>query len=174
LTTIDGNPAIFAQMHEGFRITQELNSLRTTDMAVVRQKFSELTGIVVDDSFVLWLPFYTNYGCNMRFGRHVFINFCCYFLDIGGITIGDDVMIAPKVNLVTGGHPLAPSERGHGITCEPIVIGNNVWLGTAVTVLAGVTIGDNSVVGAGSVVTHDVEPNSLVAGNPARTVRSLA
>jgi acetyltransferase-like isoleucine patch superfamily enzyme len=155
------------------KVTAELNSIVSGDYAEVRAAFGRLTGIKVDDTFRLMLPFYTNYGCNMSFGRNVFINYCCYFYDIGGITIEDDVMIGPRVNLVTGGHPLEPAERAHALTYEPITIRKNVWIGAAATIIAGVTVGENSVVAAGAVVAKDVEPNCLVAGVPARVVKRL-
>jgi acetyltransferase-like isoleucine patch superfamily enzyme len=94
-------------------------------------------------------------------------------MDMGGLTIGDDVMIGPKVTLVTSGHPVAPAERFKGVVMKPIVIGNNVWIGAAATVLPGVTIGDGAVVAAGAVVSRDVPPNTMAAGVPARVVKRL-
>jgi len=84
------------------------------------------------------------------------------------------VMIGPNVSLITSSHPIAPSQRREAVIAKPIVIGKNVWIAAGATVVGGVTIGDNSVVAAGSVVTKDVPPDSLVAGNPARLVRSIA
>jgi acetyltransferase-like isoleucine patch superfamily enzyme len=89
------------------------------------------------------------------------------------VTIGDGVMIGPNVNLITAGHPLAPSERREFVETKPIVIAQNVWIAAAATILGGVTIGANSVVGAGAVVTKDVPANSFVAGNPATVIRAL-
>ncbi|MEN5115528.1 DapH/DapD/GlmU-related protein [Brevundimonas diminuta] len=93
--------------------------------------------------------------------------------DLGGLDIADDVMIGPNVSLITSGHPIAPSQRRAGVTASPIVIERNVWIAANVTVIGGVTIGENSVVAAGSVVTKDVPANTLVGGNPAKVIRSI-
>lgn len=93
---------------------------------------------------------------------------------MGGVEIGDRVMIGPNVNIITAGHPLDPSQRFAYIEAKPIRIGRNVWIATAATILGGVSVGDNSVVGAGAVVTMDIPANSFVAGVPAKVVRSLA
>lgn len=154
-------------------LTAELNSIITSDYNVIRVAFEKLTGKSLDQSFRLIPPFYTNYGRNMDIGKNVFINYECSFNDLGGITIEDDVMIAPRVSLVTAGHPLDPAERKHGITYKPIKIGKNVWIGTAAIILAGVTVGENSIVAAGAVVTKDVKPNCMVAGVPAKVMKEL-
>lgn len=83
-------------------------------------------------------------------------------------------MIGPNVSLITSGHPIAPSQRRVGVTAKPIVIARNVWIAAGATIIGGVTVGENSVVAAGSVVTRDVPPNSLVGGNPAKVIRSIA
>jgi acetyltransferase-like isoleucine patch superfamily enzyme len=155
------------------RFTAELNKLSYDDVAKVRALFSELTGRAVDDTFILIPPFYSAYGLDIRVGRKVFINQCCTLYDMGGVDIGDRVMIGPNVNIITTGHPLEPSKRFDYIEAKPIVIEKNVWIAAGVTIIGGVTVGENSVVGAGSVVTKDVPANSFVAGNPARVVRSL-
>jgi acetyltransferase-like isoleucine patch superfamily enzyme len=106
-------------------------------------------------------------------GHKVFINQCCTIYDMGGVDIGDLVMIGPNVNIITAGHPVEPSQRRAYIEAKPIVIEKNVWIATAVTILGGVTVGENSVIGAGAVVTKDVPANSFVAGVPAKVIRSL-
>jgi acetyltransferase-like isoleucine patch superfamily enzyme len=105
--------------------------------------------------------------------RNVFINQNCTMYDLGGIDIADDVMIGPNVSLITSGHPLEPAQRRTGVTAKPIVIESGVWIAAGATVIGGVTVGKNSVVAAGSVVTKDVAPNTLVGGNPARVIRSI-
>ena len=92
----------------------------------------------------------------------------------GGIDIGDDVMIGPNVSLITSSHPVEPSRRRDAVIARPIVISKNVWIAANATIIGGVTIGENSVVAAGSVVTKDVPADTLVAGNPARVIRSIA
>jgi acetyltransferase-like isoleucine patch superfamily enzyme len=166
-------PDVLKQVQNAMMITAELNSMVTADFGEIRAVFSKLTGVSVDQTFRLIPPFYTNYGRNIHVGKNVFVNYACSFNDIGGITLEDDVMIAPRVNLVTAGHPIDPAERRHGITYKPIKIKRNVWIATAATIIAGVTVGENSVVAAGAVVTKDVQPNCVVAGVPARVVKRL-
>ncbi len=155
-------------------ITARLNRLGFEDGEAIRALFSELIGATVDDGFSLIPPFYATGGDNIRVGTRVFINQNCTLYDLGGVDIGDDVMIGPNVSLITSGHPIAPSQRRAAVTAKPIVIGRNVWIAAGATIIGGVTIGENSVVAAGAVVTRDVPANSLVGGNPARIIRSIA
>ncbi|WP_158820343.1 sugar O-acetyltransferase [Granulicella sp. S156] len=155
------------------KLTAELNKLSFDDAARVQEIFSELTGQKVDETFKLIPPFYTSGGLNIRVGRKVFINQCCTIYDMGGVDIGDLVMIGPNVNIITAGHPLEPSQRRAYVESKPIVIEKNVWIATGVTILGGVTVGENSVVAAGAVVTKDVPPNCLVGGVPAKVIRSI-
>jgi acetyltransferase-like isoleucine patch superfamily enzyme len=143
------------------------------DPAEVRTLFGRLTGAAVDESLWLLPPFYADFGRNIRVGRNVFINHACEFMDRGGITIGDDVLIGPKVNLVTISHPLDPATR-RSTHCAPIVIEKGAWLGAAVSVMPGVTIGENAVVAANAVVTRDVPRNTVVGGIPARVIRRIS
>jgi acetyltransferase-like isoleucine patch superfamily enzyme len=155
------------------RLTAEINKLGVDDAAKVRALFSALTGQEVDESFSLVPPFYTSGGRDIRVGRKVFINQCCTIYDMGGVSIGDLVMIGPNVNIITAGHGMKPVERRAYVEAKPIVIERNVWIAAAVTILGGVTIGENSVIGAGAVVTKDVPANSFAAGVPAKVIRSL-
>ncbi|MHB1139004.1 MAG: sugar O-acetyltransferase [Microthrixaceae bacterium] len=119
-------------------------------------------------------PLYVDYGYQIHIGARSFVNFGLVALDVGRITIGDDVQIATNVQLLTPTHPLDPQlRRDKWEAAEPITIGDNVWLGGGVIVLPGVTIGENTVVGAGSVVTNDLPPNVVAVGNPARVVKEL-
>jgi acetyltransferase-like isoleucine patch superfamily enzyme len=166
--------AMTANVKRAMAITAALNRLTFNDADEIRALFSDLIGRKVDDSFLLIPPFYTTGGLDIRVGRNVFVNQNCTFYDLGGLDIADDVMIGPNVSIITSGHPLEPSRRHAGVTASPIVIERNVWIAAAATIIGGVTIGENSVVAAGSVVTMDVPPNSLVGGNPARIIRSIA
>lgn len=166
--------AMSAEVRRAMAITARLNRLTYDDADQVRALFSELTGKTVDASFTLIPPFWATGGADTTIGRNVFINQNCTFYDLGGIDIGDDVMIGPNVSLITSSHPIAPSRRRDGVIARPIVIGKNVWIAAGATLVGGVTVGENSVVAAGSVVTRDVPPNSLVGGNPARVIRSIA
>lgn len=163
-----------ASVEQAAAITAKINRLSFDDADEVRALFSELIGQKVDDSFVLSPPFYATGGADTRIGRNVFINQNCTFYDLGGLDIGDDVMIGPNVSLITSGHPLSPSQRRECVVAAPIVIERNVWIAAGAIVIGGVTIGENAVVAAGAVVTKDVAPNTLVGGNPARFIRSLA
>ena len=155
------------------RLTAKLNKLSFDDAEKVSAIFSELTGQKVDETFKLIPPFYTSGGLEIRVGHKVFINQCCTIYNMGGVDIGDLVMIGPNVNIITSGHPLEPADRRAYIEAKPIVIERNVWIATAATILGGVTVGENSVVAAGAVVTKDVPANSFVAGVPAKVIRSL-
>lgn len=163
-----------AEVQRAMAIVSALNSLPHGDAVQVRALFSELVGAPVDESFVLMPPFCATGGTNTRVGRNVFVNQNCTFYDLGGIDIGDDVMIGPNVSLITSSHPIEPAQRRNGVIASPIVIERNVWIAAGVTIIGGVTVGENAVVAAGSVVTRDVPPNTLVAGNPARVIRSIA
>lgn len=165
--------AMTANVRRAMAITARINRLTFDDATEVRALFSELIGQAVDDSFFLIPPFYSACGVDIRVGRNVFVNQNCTFYDLGGLDIGDDVMIGPNVSLITTGHPIAPSRRRDGVIAKPIVIERNVWIAAGVTIIGGVTIGENSVIAAGSVVTKDVPSNVLVGGNPARVIRSI-
>jgi maltose O-acetyltransferase len=119
-------------------------------------------------------PLRCDYGYRIRVGARTFVNYGLVALDVASIEIGDDVQIGPNVQLLTPTHPIDPhTRRTKWEAAEPIAIEGNVWLGGGVIVLPGVTIGENTVVGAGSIVTRDLPPNVVAAGNPARVVRSI-
>jgi len=146
---------------------------RATDLGEMRSLLSQITGTTIDESVALFPPFHINYGRHTKFGKNIFINFDCVFLDLGGIVIEDGVLIAPKVNLLTEGHPLSPAQR-HSLTVAPIHLKENAWIGANATITQGVTIGKNAVVAAGSVVTKDVPDNTVAGGTPAKVLRSIA
>jgi maltose O-acetyltransferase len=119
-------------------------------------------------------PFYCAYGQNIHIGDHVYLNSQCTILDCNEVRIGHHVMIGPTVQMYTAAHVLQAEARNQGWeVAKPIVIEDNVWLGGGAILLPGVTIGQNAVVGAGSVVTRDVPENAVVAGNPARVIREI-
>ena len=142
------------------------------DVAEIRNKLSEIIGNKIDESTGIFAPFYTNFGKHIQIGKNVFINHACSFLDMGGITIEDDVLIGPRVNLVTENHPIDPSNRKN-LLCSSILIKRNAWIGAGATILPGVTVGENAVVAAGSVVTKDVPNNTIVAGVPAKFIKNI-
>lgn len=117
---------------------------------------------------------FCGFGSNVQAGDNFFVNNNCVFVDPGKITFGNDVKIAPQCGFYTALHPLDPQQRKDNYeVAHPIVVGNNVWFGGGVKVLPGVTIGDNTVIGAGSVVTGDIPANCLAFGNPCRVIRTL-
>lgn len=157
--------------NEARRITFRLNAAYHTP-AEVRSLLSELFGYPVPDTLRVFPPFYTDFGKNIHVGKGVFINACCHFQDHGGVTLGDGCQIGHNVVFATLNHGLAPEERV-STRPAPIRLGKNVWVGSNATILQGVTIGDNAVVGAGAVVTKDVPANMVVGGVPARIIKSI-
>lgn len=162
-----------ANVERAWRLVERLNALPVGDQPGIRETFAELTDTKVDGTLRLVPPFRTECGLNLRVGRDVFINHGCTIMDLGGVEIGDEVMIGPNVQIITSGHPLDPATRRSMIVADPIRIGRNVWIGAGATVLGGVTVGDDAVVAAGAVVTKDVPARTLVAGVPAVVVREL-
>jgi acetyltransferase-like isoleucine patch superfamily enzyme len=152
------------------QLTGRLNTAATT--AEIRSLLSDIIGAAIADSTTVFAPFYTNFGKLISIGKNVFINHACSFLDMGGITIEDNVLIGPRVNLVTENHPLHPDQRSALLT-KPIRIKQNAWIGAGATVLPGVTIGKNAVVAAGAVVSKDVPDNTIVGGVPAKFIKSI-
>ena len=138
----------------------------------VRDYLSQIIGRKVDESVTLLPPFYVDFGKNIRIGKRCWIQQGCTFFDRGGITIGNDVFIAPKVNLITINHDSDPENRS-ATYGRPIVIEDKVWIGINSTILPGVTVGYGSIVGANSVVTHDVSPYTVVSGNPAKFIKEI-
>ncbi|WP_159687287.1 sugar O-acetyltransferase [Flavobacterium sp. 9R] len=163
-------PLLFEVIKKAIRITTQINTLVVDDLQKINILFSELIGKKVDDSFFLIPPFYSDFGENISIGKNVFVNHACTFMDRGGITIEDDVLIGPKVNLITTNHPLHPNERRATIS-NPIHIKKGVWIGVGATILPGVTIGINSIVAAGAVVSKDVPDNTIVGGIPAKILK---
>lgn len=166
--------AFFENVKRAMAITPVINRLTFDDANEIRNLFSELTRRKVDDSFRLIPPFYTACGLEICVGHNVFINQNCTLYDLAEINIGDDVMIGPNVSIITASHPISPTQRRAYVFGKPIVIKKNVWIAANVTIVGGVTVGENSVIAAGSVVTKDVPANTLVGGNPARFIRSIA
>ena len=176
ITIHGGTPesrALYERIQRAIGLTERLNRIPFAEADAIRAAWSELTGADVDPTFSLIPPVYSDHGLNIRVGRNVFVNQGCTLSDIGGIEIGDDVLIGPHVSLISSGHPLGPHERRRQIVAAPIVVERNVWLAARSTILQGVTVGADAVVAAGAVVTRDVPPGTLVAGVPARVVRAV-
>ena len=145
-------------------LTSRLNVLPFSDVEGRNALLGEIFGKPIPDTLTIYPPFYCDHGLGATFGERVFINQGCWFLDGGGISIGDRTLIGPNVTLSTAGHPVELAERYDGITLAPIVIEEDVWIGASATVTPGVTIGRGSVVGAGAVVAKDVPAMTVVTG----------
>ena len=157
--------------NEARRVSFRLNTTYHTPDKV-RELLSELFGYSVPQSLRVFPPFYTDFGKNISVGENVFINACCHFQDHGGITIGDGCQIGHNVVFATLNHGLAPEDRKTTYPA-PITLGKNVWVGSNATILQDVSIGDNAIIGAGAVVTKNVEANTIVGGVPARFIKSI-
>ena len=156
---------------EARRVTCEINNSYHSQEEL-RAFMSRLTGKPVDETFKMFPPFYTDFGKNITIGRRVFINAGCHFQDHGGVTLGDGCLIGHNVVFATLDHGTAPEDRG-AMYPAPIRLGKNVWVGSNSTILRGVTVGDNAIIAAGSVVTKDVVANTVVGGVPARHIRDI-
>ena len=154
-------------------LCERINALSSAAEPARLALFRELLGGIGDDTLIQ-SPFRCDYGYNIRIGRRSFINYGGILLDVAPITIGDEVLIATNVQILTATHPLdAQRRRAWWEFAKPISIADGVWIGGGALVLPGVSIGENAVVGAGAVVTKDVAANTVVVGNPARVVREL-
>lgn len=172
--TISSNDNEAYKMREASFATKKLlvEMNNATNPAEIRNLLSKITDTDIDESVTVFTPLYINYGKHTKIGKNVFINFDCVFLDLGGITIEDNVLIAPKVSLLSEGHSIEPTER-HSLNVAPILIKKNAWIGANATILQGVTIGENAIVAAGSVVSKDVPDNTIVGGIPAKIIKEI-
>ncbi|GMA46609.1 acyltransferase [Tetragenococcus muriaticus] len=157
--------------NEARELCTKLNTGVYTDEEI-RQQMSQITGKELDENFALFLPFTTDFGKNINIGKNVFINSGCRFQDQGGIVLEDQSLLGHNVVLATINHDYDPDNRGT-LHLAPVVLKEKTWIGSNVTILPGVTVGENSVVAAGSVVTKDVAPNTVVGGNPAKFISHL-
>jgi maltose O-acetyltransferase len=171
---IAADPELAAEMRRAAVLTERFNATSADDADGRRRLLVELLGAIGDRTEIR-PPLYCDYGYHIRLGPGCFINFGAVFLDGAPIGVGADVQLGPYVQLLTATHPLeVEPRRAKWETVAPITIEDNVWLGAGVIVLPGVTIGPDTVVGAGSVVTRDLPGAVLAVGNPARVVRPLA
>ena len=172
--TIAANHPEAYQLREASDVTRQLlvQMNNSSDPAEIRELLSQITGSAIDESVAVFTPLYINYGKHIKIGKNVFINFDCVFLDLGGITIEDNVLIAPKVSVLSEGHPVSPNKR-QSLVPGNIHIKKNAWIGAGATILPGVTVGENAVVAAGAVVSKDVPANTIVGGIPAKQIKSF-
>jgi maltose O-acetyltransferase len=170
---IADDPALARDARRAMTLTHRLNTADPNDYSLRREVLTELLGAFGEGSEIR-PPFRCDYGYQTFVGARTFANFGLISLDVATVRIGDDVQIGPNVQLLTALHPVAAGpRRDKWEAARPIVIGDNVWLGGGVIVLPGVTIGANTVVGAGAVVTRDLPPDVVAVGNPARVLRAV-
>lgn len=151
----------------------EFNNLRPDQIEEKDNILKNLFGSI-GERFIINQPFRCDYGCNIYIGEDCFINFNCTILDEAKVTIGHNVFLGPNVSIYTACHPLEADKRNKFIEwAEPVNIGNNVWIGGDVTLLPGISLGDNVVVGAGSVVTKSFPANVVIGGNPAKVIKEI-
>ncbi|ARN71086.1 maltose acetyltransferase [Nonlabens tegetincola] len=166
-----------------FKARELLSEINTLNPRLIEEKAELLNELLGNKSPGVWIesPFYCDYGENISIGKNTFVNTNCMFLDDNRIQIGDNGLIAPYVQIYTATHPLKASDRikSNGTnstyitTTQPVVIGNNVWIGGNSVIFPGVTIGDNVTIGAGSVVNKNIPSNVLAMGNPCKIIKKL-
>jgi len=170
---IADDPESQARHRRAVRLSDEYHRAFVAEGPEAQNLLDELIGNLGEGAFVR-PPLFVDYGEHITIGARSFVNCNLTALDVAPITIGADCQLGPSVELLTPIHPIEPQPRRDKLEgAKPITLGDNVWLGGGVIVCPGVSIGDNSVVGAGSVVTRDIPPNVVAVGNPARVIRSL-
>ena len=162
------------RLYECKELIYDFNHSRPSEVEkrseIIKKVFAE-----VGENCYIEPPFYANWGCNMHVGNNFYSNFSLTVVDDADIYIGNSVMIAPNVTIATGTHPVCPELRERVYQYNlPVRIGNRVWIGAGAIILPGVTIGDNTVIGAGSVVTKDIPSNVVAVGNPCRVLREIS
>lgn len=167
------DPQLIAEREECKELCYKYNNTRPTEHEERRKIIQKLFG-KTKNNFCIEPIFFCDYGYNIEIGENFYMNVNCVILDGAKVTFGDNVFVAPGCGFYTAGHPLSVTQRNQGLEyARPITIGNNVWIGAQVCVLPGVSIGDNTVIGAGSVVTKDIPSNVVAAGNPCRIIRTI-
>jgi maltose O-acetyltransferase len=168
---IADDPELAAESLRAAKLVHRFNTSDPSDPGARRAVLRELLGSLGEGAEIR-PPLLCDYGYQIHIGARTFINYGAVLLDVAAITIGEDVQVGPNVQFLTPTHPLEPDlRRAKYEAAQPITIGNNVWLGGGVIILPGVSIGDNTVVGAGAVVTKDLPGNVVAVGNPARVIR---
>lgn len=170
---IADDPELEAASKRAIALAHRYGEVYAGDQDAARPILEELLGSIAPGAHIR-PPLYVDYGSHITVGSGTFANYGLTALDVAPITIGDDVQIGPNVQLLTPTHPLDPEQRRAKLeSAEPIVIEDNAWLGGGAIVLPGVTIGANSVLGAGAVASNDIPPNAVAVGNPAKVIRHM-
>ena len=164
--------SVFAEQAETRRILQRLNFMDRSDFEGIAEVVKELLG--KSEGAMINPPFYCDYGTHIEVGKNFFANYNCTILDVAKVKIGDNCMLAPNVAIYTAGHPLHPDTRNSGYEYgKEVTIGDNCWIGGNSVICPGVHIGNDVVIGAGSVVTRDIPDGSIAAGSPCRVIRRI-
>lgn len=164
--------SVYEEQKECRKLLQKLNFIDRSDFEEIRAVVKQLLG-KSEDAFIN-PPFYCDYGTHIEVGKNFFANYNCTILDVARVRIGDNCFMAPNVAIYTAGHPIHPDTRNSQYEYgKEVTIGDNVWLGGSVVIMPGVHIGNNVVIGAGSVVTRDIPDNAIAVGNPCKVVRFL-
>ncbi|MBA4066310.1 MAG: maltose acetyltransferase [Isosphaera sp.] len=166
------DPELAALRERARDLLHELNATRERDAEVRRRLLADLFGCG-GDTVTVQPPFFCDYGANIRLGARVYFNFNCVVLDVCPVTVGDFTLFGPAVQIYTAAHPMNAEQRRGPEFGKPVVIGSDVWVGGGAVICPGVTVGDRTVIGAGSVVTRDVPAGVFAAGNPCRVVREI-
>jgi len=163
-------PVLVNERKRSRKLCRDLADADESEKAyLLKQLFGEETNVTIEP------PFFCDYGTNIELGENVYFNYNCVVLDVMNVSIGDNTLIGPAVQIYTATHPLDANTRRSGLESgKPVVIGADVWIGGGAVICPGVTIGDRSIIGAGSVVTRNVSSDTVVGGNPANTIRTLS
>lgn len=165
--------SVVSEQIETKRAVREYNTVMPFDPEKGMECLDK-TGIQHGEAVYFEPPFHCEYGNHIKLGENFYANIGCVMLDVGKINIGDNVLFGPNVSIYTAGHPIHPESRNSGYEYGiPVTIGDNVWIGGSCVILPGVTIGSNTVIGAGSVVTKDIPDGVCAAGNPCRVIREI-
>jgi len=168
------DPQLLKELAEAREVIRDYNLLRPSENEKKLELLKGLLGHIGDDKIIINQPFRCDYGKQISIGKRFFANFNFTILDEAPVTIGDDCFVGPNVSIYTACHSTDPVERNtRQEWAKPVTIGNNVWIGGSVTILPGVSIGDNVSIGAGSVVVNDIPSNTIAVGNPCKVIKQL-
>lgn len=168
------DPQLLKELAEAKEVIHDYNLLRPSENKKKLELLKGLLGHIGDDKIIINQPFRCDYGKQISIGKRFFANFNFTILDEAPVTIGDDCFVGPNVSIYTACHSTDPVERNtRQEWAKPVTIGNNVWIGGSVTILPGVSIGDNVSIGAGSVVVNDIPSNTIAVGNPCKVIKQL-
>ena len=168
------DPQLLKELAEAREVIHNYNLLRPSENEKKLELLKGLLGHIGDDKIIINQPFRCDYGKQISIGKRFFANFNFTILDEAPVTIGDDCFVGPNVSIYTACHSTDPVERNtRQEWAKPVTIGNNVWIGGSVTILPGVSIGDNVSIGAGSVVVNDIPSNTIAVGNPCKVIKQL-